>query len=703
MRLFFQYLHTNLNRFIIGTVFLLGISVILLLLPTERKYRYEFQIGKPWLHENLYAPFDFAIYKTEEEIKNEKDSVKRSLLPFYELHTDVYEKQLNKFQAAYSSFLSSNIKTKKHISIDSIVAHDKVFLFGKSLLDKVYSKGIAEGAEFRNYTRINIVKGKFVEEADIEALYTISSAKVEFAKEINNIFAKTNDSSYFTLNKNVPLRGFLKTNIKYNKTYTNYQERKLLNSRSNSRGMIKEGDKIISRGDFVNDQNYRILYSLKREFETNGIVSSSLIYIYVGQTILVILSFLILLLLIYYANPEILSNTKSSLFIILIVMTFVAFTRLIIRFDIIDIYAIPFVIIPILVKTFYNQRVAFYTHLITMLLVAFMVPNSFEFIFIQIIVGVIAMVSIGEYYKRSFLFWTAVFAFFAYCIVYMGIALMQEGNISNVNWYRFVWFGWNSILLLSVYPLIFLIEKLFGFVSDLTLIELSDTNNVLLRELSEKAPGTFQHSLMVSNLAEYAVSKINGKRLLTKVGALYHDIGKAEGSAYFTENQNNNENPHDKLTPLESVKIIINHVTIGAKKAKKAKLPEQIIDFILTHHGTTKVKYFLYQYKQENLNADIDEDLFKYPFYRPNSKELAVMMIADSLEATARSMNNHSEESLSELVNTTIDRIIEDKQLDEVDITFKDLSILRKAFTEKLMSIYHPRIAYPKEITKKNN
>ncbi|MBK8807937.1 MAG: HDIG domain-containing protein [Bacteroidales bacterium] len=688
----------NFQRIIAVLLLVLVIGIITLLLPAERKFKLEFQKGKLWMHDDLFAPFDFALYKTSDELQKERDSLKSNFVNYFRLHNDIYLKQKEKFTIAFYTYINANNKTIIE-QTDSSFSEYKYYTFGLKILHNIYTQGIIDNNDkIGELGKINLIRNKFVDEIRVDRLYSITAAKVEIAEIISSNALK--DSNYLTLQKNVPLRAFITPNIRYDKVFSKDQEAKMIQALSQARGMIASGTKIVSNGEIVDDAIYHMLYSLKKEYEMSNIKDKELYFIYIGQIILLLFLFLLLTLFIYNNQMEILSNNKSTSFILLVVVFFVALASVISRFSQLSIYIVPFIVIPILIKTFFNHRVAIFTYIVSILIIAFLAPNSFEFAFINIVTGVIAMYSIRNNYKRSSLFWTALISLATYSIVYLGIALMQEGSLKAINYEHFIWFGWNSLLLLTVYPFIYIFEKLFGYVSDLTLIELSDTNNPLLRELSEKAPGTFQHSLMVSNLVEFAVSKIKGKTLLAKVGALYHDIGKAENAMYFTENQKNNDNPHSQLEPEESAKLIINHVLLGEKKARKAKLPQEIIDFIMTHHGTSKVRYFLHAYQTQHKDEQINEENFKYPAYKPHTKELAVMMMSDSIEAAARSLTDYSQQTLSKLVNSIIDRIIDERQLDDVEITFKDLTILRIAFVEKLMSIYHARIVYP-ELVKK--
>ncbi|MFP4019745.1 MAG: HD family phosphohydrolase, partial [Bacteroidales bacterium] len=360
------------------------------------------------------------------------------------------------------------------------------------------------------------------------------------------------------------------------------------------------------------------------------------------------------------------------------------------------VYLIPFAILAIIIRSFYDARLALFIHIITVLLVGFYAPSSFNFIFLNFIAGIVAIFSLTSLSRRGKLFLSATLVILSYAFVYFGIAITQEGNLQNINWMNFAYFGINGAIVLSSYPLIYVFEKIFGFVSDVTLMELSDTNQPLLRRLSERAPGTFQHSLQVANLAETAVFQIGGNTLLVRTGALYHDIGKMDNPIYFIENQSPDFNPHEQIDSEESAKIIIGHVKKGVEIASKYKLPAQIVDFIRTHHGTTKVQYFYKKYIQNTEDEEIDDAQFTYPGPKPFSKEMAVLMMADSVEAASRSYTKLNEKIINNLVDTIIDGQLNAGQFENVDVTFRDITIIKGIFKKKLQNFYHARIKYPK-------
>ncbi|HRN42425.1 MAG TPA: HDIG domain-containing protein, partial [Vicingus sp.] len=395
-------------------------------------------------------------------------------------------------------------------------------------------------------------------------------------------------------------------------------------------------------------------------------------------------------------STEVYHENKNIAFIMLIMLGFLALTILVVKFSSFSVYLIPFCAIPILFRTFFGNRIALFVFVITTFIISFVVPNSFEFILIEIIAGITTLYTILNVNKRSELFFTALIIFISFSVIYIGFSIIHEGSITKINWSNLKWFGISAGLTLFTYPLIYLFEKMFGYISDVTLLELSDTNNKLLRELNLKAPGTFQHSLQVANLAEEAIREIGGNALLVRTGALYHDIGKMINPAYFIENQSSGINPHDDLNYEESASIIINHVILGIEMAKKNQLPEQLIDFIRTHHGTTKTQYFLRMFAIENPDLNIEDKMFQYPGPIPFSKETAVLMMADGVEAASRSLKTYSIETITELVNTIIDYQVKENQFINTDITFKHITLIKRLFIKKLTNIYHVRVEYPK-------
>ena len=464
-----------------------------------------------------------------------------------------------------------------------------------------------------------------------------------------------------------------------------------------TRGMIQKGQLIISNGEIVTHEKFRVLESLKIEYEHQlGFMANQLVKL--GKLILVSLSMLVIFLFLYNFRKEVLSDSLRTAFILFLFILIIIIASITVSLNKVHIYVIPFVILPIILRTFYDERLALFIHFMAVLLIGFFAPNSFEFVFLSSIAGMVAIFSLTNLYRRSKLVITALLVFTTYCLLYFGILIVKEGTVANINYEdlaSFVWFGINGTLILIAYPLIYVFEKTFGFLSDATLFELSDTNQPLLRKLAETAPGTFQHSLQVANLAEEAILKVGGNPLLVRTAALYHDIGKMENPIYYIENQTSDINPHDSLEFEESAKIIISHVEKGIETARKNKLPQAIIEFIKTHHGTTTVQYFYRSYIKKYPEEEVDAIRFSYPGPRPFSKETAVLMMSDAVEAASRSLKTINEKTLEKTVENIINYQQKEGQYNNANITFRDISTIKAVLIKRLKNIYHARIVYP--------
>jgi putative nucleotidyltransferase with HDIG domain len=459
--------------------------------------------------------------------------------------------------------------------------------------------------------------------------------------------------------------------------------------------MVQKGERVISKGELVTGEKFQIIESMKQEYEMQIGSSTKYFNILLGQILLICISFTVLFLFLLSFRKDILADNKKVLLILLNIFFMVLITSLVIHTDVKYLYLVPLCIIPVIIRAFFDTRLALFVYLVTIIIIGFLVPNSFEFVFLQLISGIIAIISVVNLRKRSQFFLTTVLVFISYSATYTGITLMQEGSLAEIDVTNYIWFAGSSLMILFSYPLIFIFEKVFGFVTDVSLLELSDINSRLLRELSTRAPATLQHSLQVANLAEEAIYEIGGNTLLVRAGALYHDVGKMDMPLYFTENQGAGINPHEELTSEESAAIIISHVIKGIELAKKYNLPERVIDFIRTHHGTRKTQFFYNQFIKNNPEETVDESKFRYHGPIPFSKETAVLMMADSVEAVSRSLKNADEESVRAMVERFINMQIEQQQFINSDITFSDITRIKKIFTRKLLNMLHVRIEYP--------
>lgn len=655
--------------------------------PKQGKFKYEFQNlkGKPWYHEDLIAPFDFAIKKSAQELITEKSEVIKNARPYLKYDSLVPKTK----EAAFVNALKTNWNKN---SSDYLL--EKTLAFGKDLIDSIYTKGIIEPVDALenkplDYT-VFVLNGNIAEEHELNDFYTIKSA-YEFIED--QLFA----SKITEVDRILPLlENSIAHNIFYDKITTDKVLTQAINDIAPSRDIILKDQRIVSKGEIIDADKFQILESLKIEYEEQSNGTGNYLFIVLGQIIIITICLSVLAAFLKFFRKDIYSDNAKVSFILILVVLQVIMAHFSINSQSFSIYILPFCILPIIIRAFYDTRVALFVHIVTVLIISFMAPNRFEFAFIQLLGGMVAIFSIVNMRNRSQIFVSAILIFLTYSVSFIGITIIQEGSNDVITWFDFAWFGVSALLTLFSYPLIFVFEKIFGFTSDVSLLELSDTNGKLLRELASRAPGTFQHSLQVANLAEEAIYNIGGNSLLVRTGALYHDIGKMEMPMYFIENQVNGMNPHEDLSYDESAGIIISHVIKGIEIAKKHNLPEQIIDFIRTHHGTTMTAYFYRSFKKAFPEEVIDEEKFHYPGPIPFSKETAVLMMADSVEAASRSLKKYDAETIDALVEKIINSQIEQNQFVNADITFKDINTLKKIFKKKVMNIYHVRVEYPR-------
>lgn len=531
-------------------------------------------------------------------------------------------------------------------------------------------------------------------ERDVEEFYNIK----DIEKIINN---NVQENKSLSDEEENTIADLLIKIISPNIVFNNEKTEEILFSQiediSKIKGLILKDQKIITQGETITQDKYQILSSLKNEYEGTHLDKGNLekYLALTGQYLLIVIALGAMVLFIYNTDKEIFFNNKKIILIFFIILIMVGITVGVLHINQKYLYVVPLCLTPILVRTFFDTKVSLYVFLDTIIIIGFSVPNSFEFIFYQLIAGMMAILSVEHLEKRVEFFKTAVIVFATYSIIYLAMTLIQENSFKNLDIYRFIYFAANAIMLLFAFPIVFVLEKIFSLVSEMSLMEYSNTDSKLLRELSIKAPGTFQHCIQVANIAEDLVHEIGGNALLVRVGSLYHDIGKIITPIYFIENQNSGLNPHEELTNEESSQVIISHVTNGIKLAHRYKLPEPIIDFIRTHHGNSKTKFFYNKELNEHPNSHIDESLYTYPGPKPFSRETAVLMMVDSVEAASRSLKEHSESSISNLVDNIIDNQIKDNQFSNANITFEDIENIKQFLKKKLQSIYHVRIEYP--------
>ncbi len=681
------------------SLFLLTLALIVYAFPRQAKFKYEFTKGKPWMHETIIAPFDFSILKSVEEIESEKDIINKQHAPIFNFNDAIFEIKAEEFVNLFEDkwSLDKNIQKDLKFTFSNIFKlknarnntkkHDLVN-FGFNKLQEIYSKGIIQqNLDISHGSQVLLKKGSLAEKRDIIDFYTINSA----ANEIN-LMDKLSEKEFAFI---VPLLlASLEQNIIYDKISSDELLQSELNSINISQGLIIEGQIILNKGEIVNSERYQILLSLKEDFEGAEWNRTSYYLVLFGQIILVGISLLILFLFLRQYRIEIITNTTRISMILSLIVIMVLLSALILRINSAYLYILPFCISPIILKAFFDNRVALFVHLITTLVIGFIAPNGFEFVFLQLIAGIISILTVLKMYKRAQLFISVGKVIGVYFLVYIALSVIHDASFSGIELAILAQFAISGALTLFAYPIIFLFEKIFSLVSDISLLELSDTNSPLLRRLSEEAPGTFQHSLQVANLAEMGALEIGANAMLTRAGAIYHDIGKLQNPMYFIENQSSNLNPHDEIEFDESTEIIISHVLDGIEIAKEHNLPDELIDFIRTHHGTTTVQYFYKQFIADFPEEEVDIQDFTYPGPKPYSKETAILMMADSSEAAARSIKNPTSENIDALIEKIINKQISADQYVNADITFKEINQIKRLFKKKLVNIHHARIEY---------
>lgn len=661
-------------------IFIATVSVIVYFLPNEGKFNYQFDINKPWKYGLLQASFDFPIYKNDIQVQKEQDSILADYQPYFQIDKEAEKNVLSKLREDYN-------KTLRH----SLPGTDYVRYIERTL-KALYEDGIIAGNDLKRMEEDSIIAIRLVDKnvatsRFIDQLYTVKEA-YEYLLNADTTHYKKKILQQCNLND------YITPNLVYDEEKSEAAQKDLLSNISWANGFVLNGQKIIDRGEIVDEQTYNILESLRKEWEkrSDSVQEKRLTLagqiLYVGIFLFCFMAYLELFRADYYERK----GTLTLLFALIVF--FPVLSSIMVEQNLSSIYVVPFAMIPIIVRVFLDSRTAFMAHVTIILLCSITLRFPHEFILLQVVAGMVAIYSLRELSQRSQLLRTALVVFISYALLYFAFELIHEDDLTKLNTRMYIYFMINGILLLFAYPLLFLLEKIFGFTSDVTLVELSNINNSLLREMSEVAPGTFQHSLQMANLAAAAANKIGGKSQLVRTGALYHDIGKMVNPAFFTENQSG-VNPHKSLSYEQSAQVIISHITDGLKLAEKHNLPKVIKDFISTHHGRGLTKYFYISYKNEHPDEEVDQEKFRYPGLNPFTKEQAVLMMADSVEAASRSLPEYTEESISTLVDKIIDTQVSEGYFKECPITFKDIATVKALFKEKLKTMYHTRISYP--------
>lgn len=667
-------------------LFLITTVAIVYLFPKGGQFKYDFSNGQLWKYDNLYAPFDFAIQKTDEEIKIEKKQITANAKLYFDYDSSIPNEVINVYKRRLSTLKQNDTLTKEQIQ-----DFEKV---GIKIINNVYENGFLEVISQDRVSNPNEVvvvkKENFIEDVLFKNLYNSNDVLKEITKGLDNKTGAYPNSEVFNI-----LSEIITPNVIYNATFTDKIIENEIENISYTKGKVSSGGLIILKGDIVEGKKLAILNSLKSESESKVWTDSNYNWIIFGYTILVALALLMLLLFLQINRLEIYNNNNKVTFIFFNVFIMIFIQTLVIKYNSDYLYVVPLSVLPIVLKAFFDARLGLFTHVLTVLLLGYVVPNSFEFIYLHIIAGIVTILTVSELYKRANLFISVAQITLIYMITYFAFSIIKEGNASQINLDYFILFAINGLLSFLAIILIYIYEKVFGLVSDVTLLELSNTNTKLLRELNEKAPGTFQHSMQVANLAESAANEIGANSMLVRTGALYHDIGKMVNPMYFIENQTTDVNPHNDLSPEDSAKIITDHVIKGVEIAKKYKLPDRIIDFIRTHHGTSTAYYFYMKEKEQNPDADINIKKFQYKGPNPFSKETAILMMCDAAEAASKSLKKPTAQSINDLIDRIIEKQMSENQFLNSDITFKEIETIKKVIKKKLMNIYHLRVEYP--------
>lgn len=661
----------------------LTVALIVALLPRSQGKMFHYDEGKPWMYGQLIAKFDFPIFKSEETLKNERDSIMKNFRPYFNVNPKIEEQKIGQFLKDYKNGIPG-------------LPPEYVTLVAQRL-HELYQMGIANTAYFTDLQKdsnnvVHIVMGKQAISKPVGEIYTTLGA-------YENLFSTPQLSAKRSIIQQCNLNEYIEANLQYDKARSESEMNDMLSLIPQASGMVLEGQRIIDRGDIVDAKTYRVLDSFEQATEKRNESKDQVTSMLIGQSlyVFILLSLFTLYLTLfrndYFEKPRAISLLYAMLIIFSII------TSVMMKHNIFSVYIVPFAMAPIFVRVFMDSRTAFVSHVTMIFLCAVAVKYQYEFIIVQLVAGLIAIYSLRELSKRSQIFLTALLVTVGSAAAYLSLQLIQNDDFSKLDHSMYYHLAVNGIFLLFTYPLMLIIEKLFGFISTVTMFELSNTNNELLRTLSEVAPGTFQHSMTVGNLGVEIANKIHAKGHLVRTGALYHDIGKMANPVFFTENQVG-VNPHDKISDLESAKIIIGHVTEGLRLAEKYNLPKVIQEFITTHHGKGLVKYFYINYKNAHPDKEVDEAPFRYPGPNPWTREQAILMMCDTVEAASRSLSEYTEESISNLVNKLIDSQVSSGFFTDCPITFRDIKIAKQILIERLMSIYHTRIQYPELKTK---
>jgi len=660
-------------------LFIALIAIIVQLFPKDKKFKYQYEVGKPWTYELITASYDFPIYKTEKQLEADKEELLKNYAPYFQLDENITKRQINQWRTDWK------LKNNTDSRYDAYVERK---------LNDIYSSGVVSPTTFdrlKSLGRKNIVvvkSNRLTSKVPVDELYTPKEAYEEIVLDKPYYFSDSELSKY---NLNL----YLVENLRYDSITSEAVKQEMFKNLSLTSGMVQAGERIIDRGEIITPGTFSILNSMKIASEKRKTAFHESYLVLIGEFIMIFMFILLLTFYLYLFRPYIYGSAKNLFFIALMMLLIVALSSLVLRFTSLSIYIVPFALLPVIIRVFFDSRTGLFAHIITVLIISFMVDNPFLFIILQITAGMAAVSGLKDMTQRSQLTQTAFYIFLSYTVMYLASEFIAEGDLTRIHFLPIINFGVSSLLLLFAYVLIYILEKIFGLISAITLVELTNINSDLMMKFAELAPGTFQHSLQVSNLATEAAKKINANSLLVRTGALYHDIGKMKNPQYFIENQEGGINPLLDMSYEEAAKAVVSHIADGVAIAKKYRLPEQIVGFITTHQGKSKTKYFYNSYINANPGKSPNEEDFMYPGPIPYSKETAILMMADAVEARSRTLDQYTDQSISEMVENMIDTQIADGQLKDAPISFRDVETVKKVFTEKIKNIYHNRITYP--------
>jgi putative nucleotidyltransferase with HDIG domain len=655
-------------------LFLFVVGVVVYLLPRAGSFQYEIQPGKPWQYETLLAPYDFPIQKTEDELEEERTRLKANIPRYFSVNQLVMPALFDAFDQYVAALPASE-------------ASNALFVNWRTTIEAMYAIGVVSFSETlfeEEVALVNNTRKKTIKLTDLYADIDVKNVLENQLTEAGTGILSDASTQY--------LLSLITPNVSYDEPLTAQFRSEALAGIVPIRGLVTKGTRIIAKGEVVEGEKLKILQSLQLEYESQTWTQSNTAWIILGYTLLVSVPVLLLFVFLWRTRPLVFENNKRITFLCVIILLMVLLTKAVVDVNPLYVYAVPICMLPLLLRTFFDTRIALFSLMIALFLLAFLVPNSFEFMFLQMMAGILASLTVNDLYRRAKLFISVGLIVGLYVVSYIAFTLIHDGNLNQLSYDVLLLFVVNGLAILFVQPLIYIFEKVFGLVSDASLLELLDTNSKLLRELADKAPGTFQHSLQVANIAEAAANAIDANTLLTRVGALYHDIGKMKNPVFYSENQAS-YSPHDDLSSEVSAKIIIEHVLHGITLARKAKLPDRVVDFIRTHHGTTTVLYFYQQAKQHNDEVAVEQ--FQYPGPKPFSKETAIVMISDGVEAASKSLKEPTAEKIIAFVDKIVQRLMDEKQFLSADITLREIETIKKVLVDKLISSYHLRVAYP--------